>query len=84
MQESLSRKKAVRVPHKFRFLLDENISNNLKKNLISSGHDVITAQDLNKRVVNNSELMEIARMDKRILITYDKNFVFLNIKSIIT
>ena len=76
MQESLSRKKAVPMPHKFRFLLDENVSNNLKKNLMSSGHDVITIQDLNKRGVKNSELMEIARIDKRILITYDKDFVF--------
>jgi len=76
MHESLSRKKVVPVSHNFRFLLDENVSNNLKKNLILNGYDVITIQDLNKRGAKNSELMELARIEKRILITYDKDFAF--------
>jgi len=52
------------------------VSNNLKKNLILNGYDVITIQDLNKRGAKNSELMELARIEKRILITYDKDFAF--------
>ena len=76
MHESLSRKKVVPVSHNFRFLLDENVSNNLKKNLILLGYEVITIQDLNKRGAKNSELMELARIEKRILITYDKDFAF--------
>ena len=76
MHESLSRKKVVPASHNFRFLLDENVSNNLKKRLVLNGYDVITIQDLNKRGVKNSEIMELARIEKRILITYDKDFVF--------
>lgn len=60
----------------FKFLLDENVSNNLKKHLISLGHDVVTVQDLNKRGTKNSELMELARIKNRILLTYDKDFIY--------
>lgn len=61
--------------HNVKFLLDENVSYNLKKLLASKGYDVITVQELNKRGVRNSELQEIARKKKRILITYDKDFI---------
>ncbi len=76
MHVSLLRKKVVPASNNFRFLLDENVSNNLKKRLVLNGYDVITIQDLNKRGVKNSEIMELARIEKRILITYDKDFVF--------
>lgn len=80
MHESLLRKKVVPASHNFRFLLDENVSNNLKKNLVLKGHDVITVQDLNKNGAKNSEVIELARIEKRILITYDKDFVFFKYK----
>ena len=75
MQEKLSRKKAVPASLNLKFLLDENVSNNLRKVLISKGCDVITVQELDKRGVKNSELMELARIKNRILITYDKDFI---------
>jgi predicted nuclease of predicted toxin-antitoxin system len=66
----------VPVSHKLRFLLDENVSSKLKNQLVLNGHEVKTVQDLNRRGVKNSELMELARVEKRILITYDKDFVY--------
>ena len=75
MPENLLRKKVVPAYKKPKFLLDENVSNNLKKFLISSGYDVVSVQDLNKRGAKNSELMELARVNERILITYDKDFI---------
>ena len=61
--------------HDAKFLLDENVSNNLRTLLISKGYDVITVQELNKRGAKNSELLELARKKNRILITYDKDFI---------
>ncbi len=66
--------------HEAKFLLDENVSNNLRKLLISKGYDAITVQDLNKRGVKNSTLLEIASKESRILITYDKDFIELKRK----
>ena len=76
MQENFLRKKVVPALHKFKFLLDENVSNNLRKFLVLKGYDVITIQALNKRSLKNSELLELARVEDRILITYDKDFIF--------
>lgn len=67
--------------HKINFLLDENVSRNLEKLLISKGYDVITVQELNKRGINNSELIELVRTTNRILITYDKDFLNLKLDS---
>ena len=75
MQENQSRKRKVPQSHEAKFLLDENVSNNLRKLLISKGYDVITVQELNKRGAKNSELVELARKKNRILITYDKDFI---------
>jgi len=66
----------VQKSRNYKFLLDENVSYNLKKRLLSLGHDATTVQELNKRGTKNSELMELARIKDRILITYDKDFVY--------
>jgi len=76
MLENFLRNKVVPALHKFKFLLDENVSNNLRKFLVLKGYDVITIQALNKRSLKNSELLELARVEDRILITYDKDFIF--------
>ena len=69
MQEKFSRKKVVLASHNVKFLLDENVSNNLKKLLILKGYDVVTVQDLKKRGTKNSVLMELAKIKNRVLIT---------------
>ena len=69
------RKRKVPQSHDVKFLLDENVSNNLKKLLILKGFDAISVQELNKRGAKNSELVELARKKNRILITCDKDFV---------
>ncbi len=74
------RRKRLPSSHKSSFLLDENVSNNLKKHLKSKGYAVITVQELNKRGIKNSQLLELARNENRILITYDKDFLSLKLK----
>ena len=81
MQENQLRKRKVPQSHDAKFLLDENVSNNLKKLLISKGYDTITVQELNKRGAKNSELVELARKKNRILITYDKDLIEFKLKS---
>jgi hypothetical protein len=44
---------------KYQFLLDENVSINLKKLLESNSHKVETVQELNKNGINNSKLLEL-------------------------
>jgi len=61
--------------HDVKFLLDENVSHNLLKLLISKGYDTTTVQELNKRGAKNSILQEIARKEGRVLLTYDKDFI---------
>lgn len=61
----------------FSFLLDENVSNNLKKLLHSKNFNVITVQELNKRGLKNSKLLNLGRKLERILITYDKDFLYM-------
>ena len=48
------------VPHSSDFLLDENVSINLKKLLISKEYNVETVQELNKRDIKNNELLKLA------------------------
>ena len=67
--------------HDVKFLLDENVSNNLRKLLISKGFDTISVQELNKRGTKNSELVELARKKSRILIICDKDFIEFKHKS---
>ncbi|KKL99541.1 hypothetical protein LCGC14_1813420 [marine sediment metagenome] len=81
MQEDESRKRKVPQSHDAKFLLDENVTTNLRKLLISKGYDVITVQELNKRGAKNSELAELARKKNRILLTYDKDFIEFNYES---
>ena len=61
-----------------RFLLDENVSFNLKRLIKSKGFEVKTLQDINKRGTKNSELLKESRKTESVLITCDKDF--LNIK----
>ncbi len=76
MLERFSRNKIVPKFHNIKFLLDENVSNNLKKFLISKGYETVSVQDLDERGTKNSELMELARIKNRIFITYDKDFMY--------
>jgi len=62
---------------KAKFLLDENVSINLKKLLESEGYEVETIQELNKSAIKNSELIELTRIKGKILITCDKDFLYM-------
>ncbi|HUX98863.1 MAG TPA: DUF5615 family PIN-like protein [Candidatus Deferrimicrobium sp.] len=60
----------------FEFLLDENVSKNLKKLLQSKGFEAKTVQELKKQTIKNTELLKLARQFQYILITYDKDFLY--------
>ena len=59
-----------------RFLVDINISQSVINSLIENGHDVL---DIKKRQLDlkDSELFEIAKQEKRIILTKDKDFLIL-------
>ncbi len=60
----------------YQFLLDENVSRNLKKILESKGYKAITVQELNKQNIKNNKLIDLARVLQSILITCDKEFLY--------
>ena len=66
---------------KFQFLLDENVSQGLKKLLEAKGHEVKTVHSLNRRGIKNNKLLELAREPKNILVTSDKDFLYLSISN---
>ena len=58
------------MPPKIKFLIDENIGSNVESFLIKAGYDA-------KRVVSgskNGEVVHIALIEKRVLITHDIHF----------
>lgn len=59
-----------------RFLVDINIPQSVINSLVESGHDVL---DIKKRQLDlkDSELIEIAKQEKRIILTRDKDFLIL-------
>lgn len=56
-----------------RFLVDENIGKSIIAHLQSDGHDVIWVKEL-KIGMADFEIIELALKDKRVLLTYDKDF----------
>jgi hypothetical protein len=63
-------------PPNFQFLLDENVSKNLKKLLQSMGYEVKTVQELKRQTIKNTKLLELARQLQQILVTCDKDFLY--------
>ena len=59
-----------------RFLVDINIPQSVINSLVEKGHDVL---DIKKRQLDlkDSELIEIAKQEKRIILTRDKDFLIL-------
>jgi predicted nuclease of predicted toxin-antitoxin system len=59
-----------------RFLADVNIPQSVINSLIKNGHDV---KDIKKKLLDlkDSELIEIAKQEKRIILTRDKDFLIL-------
>ena len=60
-----------------KFLLDENVPRKLKKVFKSKGLDCQTVQELRWREVKNGELSVKVKRNDFILVTRDKDFVFL-------
>src|SRR5579859_7282311 len=59
-----------------RFLVDINIPQSVINSLVENGHDVL---DIKKRQLDlkDTKLIEIAKKEKRIILTRDKDFLIL-------
>jgi len=57
-----------------RFLVDQNISPRTTQFLRSLGHDALDTRDLSLEEAPDEVLLQIAREQHRILVTFDKDF----------
>lgn len=58
-----------------KLLLDENISDELKKLFESSSFDVLDLKEENLRQLPDKQILETAIKEKRIIITHDRDFL---------
>ena len=64
-----------------RFLLDQDVYAATARHLTGLGHDVVRVSEINLSRATDAELLEVARMQDRLLVTRDRDFgriVFLN------
>ena len=59
-----------------RFLTDENVARAVVLFLRENGHDVKDVKDRLWRGTSDKALVQIAKKDRRILITHDKDFMY--------
>lgn len=64
-----------------RFLCDENITKGIFQLFKNSGHDVESVQSLKLMSIKNSKLLTKAIQMKRILVTFDRDFLHVRISS---
>lgn len=63
-----------------KFLLDENVPQSLKTFLVlERKFNVTSIQDLNQQGISNGEVANLALKHESVIITFDKDFTFLNI-----
>lgn len=58
-----------------KLLLDENISDKLKKLFTSAGFDVLDLKEKNLRQLPDKKILEISIKEKSVIITHDKDFL---------
>jgi predicted nuclease of predicted toxin-antitoxin system len=62
------------MPHSgLRFLIDVGVGKKVEDFLDKSGYDILSARQINPRI-SDSEIIDIAAKDNRIVITVDKDF----------
>lgn len=57
-----------------KFLLDENLSPDLASFLVKAGHDAVHARDLEMAGASDTEVLEQAREQERVLVSADTDF----------
>lgn len=57
-----------------RFLLDECVSPLVKQQLVGSGHDVLHVHDVGLTSAPDSEVLEAAAAERRVVVTMDTDF----------
>lgn len=58
-----------------KFLIDENVPQQLIKDLLAAGHDVLDIKSSPHHRASDKTLSKIAQNENRIIITYDKDFL---------
>lgn len=58
-----------------KFLVDENVPQTIIKNLRDGRHDVLDVKKSKHHRATDAEITTIARREKRIIITYDQDFL---------
>ncbi|MFH1649090.1 MAG: DUF5615 family PIN-like protein [Candidatus Woesearchaeota archaeon] len=58
-----------------RFLADENIAVSVVKALRHKGYDVLDLKEEKKHGITDTEVLELAKEQKRVILTHDKDFV---------
>ena len=58
-----------------KFLADENVPQTLIKNLRDKGFDVLDIKKSEHHRATDTEIIAIARSEKRVIITYDQDFL---------
>lgn len=58
-----------------KFLIDENVPQQLIKDLLTAGHDVLDIKFSPHHRASDRTLSKIAQKEDRIVITYDKDFL---------
>lgn len=66
------------MPERIRFHLDENVDPDIALALRRAGIDVMTSQEANLLAKSDMAQLDFARMQSRILITHDDDFLILN------
>lgn len=61
-----------------RFLSDENVATSVVHALRNAGHDIFDVKESKLFGKKDSELVTIARVEKRIILTHDSDFVYQN------
>ncbi len=58
---------------KLKFLVDVNVGRKTQQYLIKAGHDTVCVREVNARATDE-EILELAVLEQRIVITMDKDF----------
>jgi predicted nuclease of predicted toxin-antitoxin system len=59
-----------------KFLIDENVPQSLIQFLTSSGYDCLDIKTTQRRGLSDEGVIQWARTEDRIILTYDKDFLF--------
>lgn len=66
------------MPEAIRFFLDENIPSAVGVGLITRGIDAVTVTEVGRRGFADSEQLQFATENNRVLVTFDRDYLVIN------